>query len=172
MSPSFEKSYCPYCGEGLSSKEMDGRDRKFCQGCDRFIWRNASPVSAVIVERNDEILFVKRGIEPGEGEWSLPAGFIEYEEQPEKGAVRELVEETGLKADPEDLRLVDALNIERFPGQRLLATVYSIDYLKVEGSPEASDDAVKAKFWNIEKLRKNDDEELRSHFMESVKNPS
>ena len=168
MAPAFEKNFCPYCGKGLSSKEMDGRDRKFCQGCDRFIWRNASPVSAVIVERNDEILFVKRGIEPGKGEWSLPAGFIEYEEQPEKGAVREFVEETGLKADPEDLQLVEALNIERFPGQRLVATVYMLEYVEASGKVSGGDDAEKAKFWEVEELRKEGEEELRGTFFEFI----
>ena len=170
MPPSFEKSFCPFCGTGLSSREIEGKERDFCSDCDRVIWKNASPVSAVIVERNDEILFVKRGIEPGKGKWSLPAGFLEYEESPEKGAVRELEEETGLEANPDDLELEHALNIERFPGQRLIATVYKIDYQKVKGNLQASDDAEKARFWKVEKLRKNKKEEFRSHFIEAIEN--
>lgn len=168
MPPTFDKNYCPYCGTGLSSRQVEGKERDFCEACDRVIWRNASPVSAVIVEKDDQILFVKRGIEPGKGKWSLPAGFLEYEERPDQGAVRELEEETGLKVDPDDMEFLEALNMERFPGQRLIATVYRIDYENVEGELNAGDDAVEASFWNLEELRKDEKEELRSHFVESI----
>jgi len=39
---------------------------------------------------------VKRRYEPRAGAWCLPAGFMEYGETPERCAVRELKEETGL----------------------------------------------------------------------------
>ena len=169
MAPAFEKNFCPYCGENLSSQKLEGKDRDFCEACDRVIWRNASPVSAVIVERNDEILFVKRGIEPGKGKWSLPAGFLEYEEDPEKGALRELEEETGLKAKTRKLDHVDSLNVERFPGQRLLATVYRINYKDTEGNLQSGDDAREASFWKMNELRNDKNEELRTHFIEDIK---
>ena len=168
MPPTFEKNYCPYCGEDISSRKIEGKERKFCEACDRVIWRNAEPVSAVVVEKDDKLLFVKRGIEPGKGKWSLPAGFLEYREQPVKGAVRELEEETGLKANPDDLEFLEALNMERFPGQRLLATMYKINYQDVEGKLKAGDDAVEASFWTLEELRKDKEEELRSHFVEVI----
>jgi len=168
MPPTFEKNYCPYCGEDLSSRKIEAKERKFCEACDRVIWRNAEPVSAVIVERDDQILFVKRGIELGKGKWSLPAGFLEYEERPDQGAVRELEEETGLKVDPDDMEFLEALNMERFPGQRLLPTMYKINYQDVEGKLEAGEDAVEASFWTLEELRKDKEEELRSHFVEVI----
>lgn len=166
----FKPSNCPYCGEGLEEKFFEDKERLYCSECDRVIWRNAEPVSAVLVEKEDKLLFVKRGIEPGKGKWSLPAGFLEYREQPEKGAVRELEEETGLKADPNKIELIDSLNMERFPGQRLLATVYRIDYQRVEGKLKAGDDAVEASLWKLEKLKEDKEEELRSHFLEAIEN--
>ena len=166
----FKPSNCPYCGEELENKFAEDKERLYCSECDRVIWRNAEPVSAVLVEKEDKLLFVKRGIEPGKGKWSLPAGFLEYREQPEKGAVRELEEETGLKADPNKIELIDSLNMERFPGQRLLATVYRIDYQQVEGKLKAGDDAVEASFWKLEKLKEDKEEELRSHFLEAIEN--
>jgi ADP-ribose pyrophosphatase YjhB (NUDIX family) len=39
---------------------------------------------------------VKRRFDPAAGAWCLPAGFMEYGETPERCAVRELHEETGL----------------------------------------------------------------------------
>lgn len=169
MSLNFESEFCPYCGRGLSSREIEEKERLYCAACDRVIWKNADPVSAVVVQKGDKILFVKRGIEPGKGKWSLPAGFLEYKENPDEGALRELEEETGLKADKKDLELVDALNMERFSGERVVATVYSTDYENVEGNLKASDDAEKAEFWSIEKLREDEKEQLRSNFVDSIK---
>ena len=145
----------------MGEKFEEGRERLYCSGCDRFIWRNAEPVAAVIVQDEDRVLLVKRGIEPAKGEWSLPAGFLELEETPDEAAVRELEEETGLSARTEDLELVDIMNLERFPDQRLLATVYHVEAENVSGKVSPGSDAQDAKFWRPgevgeqgEKLRK------------------
>ena len=164
----FEPSNCPYCGEKLGEKHVEEEDRLYCSDCDRVIWRNAEPVAAVIVRKGEEILLVKRGIEPGKGEWSLPAGFLELEENPSEAAVRELEEETGLDAAPDQLEFVDALNIERFPGQRLVATVYTVDFEDISGKVSAGDDAEEASFWRVGNLKQKDDETLRKHFLEAI----
>lgn len=164
----FKPSHCPYCGEKLGQKHLEEKDRLYCKACDRVIWRNAEPVAAVVMKKGDEILFVKRGIEPGKGKWSLPAGFLEYEEQPEKAAARELGEETGLKVKPGELELLEALNMERFPGQRLLAVIYTVDFEKATGNISAGDDAVEADFWKIDEFS-DSKEELREHFVEAMR---
>jgi 8-oxo-dGTP diphosphatase len=167
MPPSFEPEYCPYCGEGLGSKEVEGRERLYCEVCDRVIWRNADPVAAVVVRKNEKILFIKRGIEPGKGEWSLPAGFLELEESPSEAAVRELEEETGLKVDERDLEFLDAINMERFPGQRLVATVYTVDIENATGNITSGSDAEEACFWNVKDFE-GSVEELREHFVTAL----
>ena len=50
----------------------------------------------VVVNANDQVLLVKRSIDPKKGQWCLPGGFIEQGEHPDAGALRELAEETGL----------------------------------------------------------------------------
>ena len=167
MAPEMVPSHCPYCGNELGETFEEGRERLYCSNCDRVIWRNAEPVAAVIVEKGEKILLVKRGIAPGEGKWSLPAGFLEYEENPSQAAVRELEEETGLKASEEDLEFVDALNMERFPDQRLVANVYSINAGKTRGEVSHGSDAEDAKFWNLEELRESG-EEIRHHFLDAI----
>ncbi len=164
----FEPSNCKYCGAELEEKHAEGKKRPYCPECDRILWRNADPVAATVLTKGDEILFVKRGIEPGKGQWSLPAGFMEYEEEPEKAAARELKEETGLKIEPDELNVFEAMNIERFPGQRLIALVYSADAEKASGEVSAGDDAKEARFWNLEELESSD-EELREHFVSAMR---
>jgi 8-oxo-dGTP diphosphatase len=52
----------------------------------------------VIVVRGDKVLFgLRRGVHGG-GTWSFPGGHVDDGERPEGSALRELEEETGLRA--------------------------------------------------------------------------
>lgn len=53
-------------------------------------------VDAVVVQ-SGHVLVVKRGAEPGKGLWALPGGFLNQNEKLRDGAIRELVEETGIR---------------------------------------------------------------------------
>jgi len=164
----FEPSHCRYCGTELEEKHAEGRKRPYCPECDRVIWQNAEPVAATVLRDGEKILFVKRGIEPGKGEWSLPAGFLEYDEEPGKAAVRELEEEAGLKVEAGDIEIFESMALERFPGQRLVAFIFSADMEDAEGEVSAGDDAEDAKFWKIEELEASD-ETLRQHFVYAMR---
>jgi len=163
MAPEMIPSNCSFCGEELGEKTVEGRQRLYCGNCDRIIWRNAEPVSAVIVRDEDEILMIKRGIEPGKDSWSIPAGFLEVDETAEEAAVRELEEETGLDVEKNHLQFVETLNMERFPDQRLLATVFTVKAEDASGKVIAGSDAEKAEFLDIKKARESE-KEIREHF--------
>ena len=45
------------------------------------------------------VLLVERGLEPFKGCWAFPGGFLNMDEDAETGAKRELMEETGFKAE-------------------------------------------------------------------------
>ena len=51
----------------------------------------------VFVIKDSKILMGKRKNAHGDGTWSLPGGHLEFNEAPEETAVREVVEETGIK---------------------------------------------------------------------------
>jgi len=60
----------------------------------------------VLVVDGDRVLLGKRGGEPGKGTWSLPSGYIEYDDDFIHTAVREAKEETGL-----EVRVCSILNV-------------------------------------------------------------
>ncbi|MBW2999297.1 NUDIX domain-containing protein [Candidatus Woesearchaeota archaeon] len=51
----------------------------------------------VIVIKDNKVLMGKRKNAHGEGSWSFPGGHLEFNEEVEDCAVREVLEETGLK---------------------------------------------------------------------------
>ena len=54
-------------------------------------------VGAVVL-RGGEILLVRRRFKPSAGKWAIPGGHVEEGEELEKALVRELLEETDLRA--------------------------------------------------------------------------
>lgn len=70
-------------------------------------YRNPLPVSVVLLPVDDGLLVVRRDIEPGRGQLALPGGFIEIPESWQEAGARELLEETGIRIDPDTLTLFD-----------------------------------------------------------------
>jgi 8-oxo-dGTP diphosphatase len=56
-------------------------------------------VDVVIVSDDEEVVLIRRGSEPYQGQWALPGGFVEVGETVEEAAVREAAEETGLAVE-------------------------------------------------------------------------
>jgi len=76
--------------------------------CDRCGWRwysNPKPAAAVLLERRGEgdpepsVLLLKRAVEPGFGDWDLPAGYLDPGESFEVAARREAREESGIDVE-------------------------------------------------------------------------
>jgi ADP-ribose pyrophosphatase YjhB (NUDIX family) len=99
-----EKRFCPLCGNRLEKISHDHRMRLVCTACKKPLYENPLPATAaVILDHGDHLLLVKRKMEPAKGKWCLPGGFVELDEGPAQGVVRELAEETGLIGEVEHL---------------------------------------------------------------------
>ncbi len=133
-----DKAYCSYCGNPSIRKHIEGRQRRHCEACSRTLYQNPVPASAlVVVDARENLLLVKRNVEPKKGMWCLPGGFMEIGEQPEECALRELQEETSLAGKIDDL-----LGVTSSPNSDY-GTVLLMGYLIKEytGDPAAGDDA-------------------------------
>lgn len=104
--PGQPMRYCPHCAHRLEEKLAFDRLRHVCPACGFVHFRAPKIGVSLLVEDGGRLLLVRRAVEPGKGQWSLPSGFIEWDESPEKAALRECAEETGLTIS--DLELLEA----------------------------------------------------------------
>src|SRR6476646_3586595 len=100
---------CSHCGLAWPA---DLPWPRVCAGCGETTWSNPLPVAVVLLpvksaDGQTGLVVVRRDIEPFRGELALPGGFIETGESWREAAVRELREETGLLAEPGEVRLFD-----------------------------------------------------------------
>jgi len=144
-----KKQFCPYCGDKLDMRVLDGVERLFCQTCRDAVYENPIPATCLVVPNSDgHVLLVKRKVPPKKGKWCLPGGFMELEESPEQGALRELKEETNLTGRIDRMLGVIAT------ASSLYHTVLLIGYLVSEwsGMPKALDDAEAIRFFPRDNL--------------------
>jgi len=143
--------YCPDCGGALTDVEREGRARRYCAACDRVVYRNPGPAADAAVVDGDRALLVRRAAPPDAGAWAIPGGYLERDEPPRTAAVRELREETGVRAAPADLRFVDT-SLEELTDRYLLVLRYAVERGATSGGPRPGSDAAEARFWSLESL--------------------
>lgn len=92
--------FCPRCATPLVERVSGGRARKGCpaEGCGFIHWNNPTPVVAAIIEHDGAVLLA-RGKGWPEKMFALVTGFLEADESPEAGVLREVIEETGLQSE-------------------------------------------------------------------------
>lgn len=73
--------------------EGDNRERLVCADCGHIAYDNPKVVVGSVVVAGDAVLMCRRAIEPRQGFWTLPAGYLEHGETLEEGAAREALEE-------------------------------------------------------------------------------
>ena len=113
------------------------------------------PVTGVglVVFRGSDVLLVKRGRPPKQGQWSLPGGKLEWGETLANAALRELAEETSITA--EIMGLIDTVDlIDRDETGAVVRHYALVDFAArwTGGEPVAGDDASDARFWSLDSV--------------------
>ena len=103
--------------------------------------RNPLPTADVLIEVGDRVVLVRRK-HPPRG-WAIPGGFVETGETVETAAVREALEETGLRVTLTALLGVYS-DPARDPRHHTISTVY---VGRASGSPAGGDDAAEARLF-------------------------
>ncbi|HAT57066.1 MAG TPA: ADP-ribose pyrophosphatase [Veillonellaceae bacterium] len=98
-----DRRYCPFCGHALARKAAGGQFRLVCLSCGKISYENPTTGVAGILFHPDGkgILLGRR--KTGEirgGQWCIPCGHVEYNEDIRQAIVREMREETGFLICP------------------------------------------------------------------------
>jgi ADP-ribose pyrophosphatase YjhB (NUDIX family) len=131
--------FCSACGAALPSPPPVA-----CAACGAEHWRNAKPCANAIVSRADgRILLTRRAHSPWRDLWCAPGGFCDHHEDPRDTAVREALEETGVR-----IRVGEILGIwvqayaddpEDDECDWISVAYYAADALGDEGEPDPAE---------------------------------
>ncbi len=111
----------------------------------------------MVVEKS-KVLMVKRKYPPREGYWSIPGGHVELGERLEEAAARELMEETGLEAEPIGVVNLDELIVYDRDGSIEYHYVL-VDVLlrRKGGTLRPGSDALDATWMNVQEVVDRED---------------
>jgi len=144
--------YCGYCGGELSPVEPPTAHR--CEDCGEYVFFNPIPTARLAVLDSDEVLLGRVDV-PGRELWATPGGMVEAGEDPDVAGARELEEETGLVVDPADLVLFDVRTFVKFEATHKTSLCYAVDAADVDGTPEALDEVVDARYWSLAEFERS-----------------
>jgi len=138
--------YCPLCASVLEKKEINNISRNTCPSktCNFIHWDNPLPVVAGIVEYKGEVLLARNALWP-EKMFSVITGFLEKNEEPENGILRELKEELGL-----DGKIVEFVGLYSFSQLNQVIMAYHIE---ATGEIKLGDEIAEVKSIPISKLK-------------------
>lgn len=120
----------------------------------------------VVFNREGKVLLLRRArSKRNGGRWEIPGGSLKYGESPRKGALRELMEETGIKVSPLSLFPIDTFGF-LYPemGVEFIIPLYStvVEDFKPEIREDEHDD------WGWFTLEEVKEMELRDESMKGA----
>jgi 8-oxo-dGTP diphosphatase len=142
--------FCPKCGTRLEDRVVGDKIRRACPDCDYIHFTDPKVGVGVLVLQQNKILLVKRAMRPEQGKWSIPAGFLDYGEDPRVTASREVLEETNLQVQIEGLLDVYFNPLALKQGGASIFILFKARL--VSGELEAGDDALEAGFFGPNEL--------------------
>jgi ADP-ribose pyrophosphatase YjhB (NUDIX family) len=115
--------FCPRCGNPLERRLLKATEpeRLVCSGCGFVFYLDPKiAVGTIIRTPGDQIVLVRRAIDPGYGKWVFPGGYVDRGETLTAAAIREAREECGLA-----VRIDGLVNIYSYAGRAPVIIVYA-----------------------------------------------
>jgi ADP-ribose pyrophosphatase YjhB (NUDIX family) len=134
----------------METRPVSGRPRRACTTCDFVHFTDPKVGVGVLVIQDGKLLLVQRVMKPEIGKWSIPAGYLDYGEEPRETAVREVLEETNLAV--EITGLVDVYYNPDVADQGGASIFILYNAKLLGGTLRAGDDAKAAKFFGPDEL--------------------
>ena len=139
--------YCPFCKEKLTNK----KELYLCPKCKKTIYKDFAyiGVGMVFIE-NGKVLLSKRGLEPRKGIYDIIGGFLDEDEYPDHGIIREVKEETGL-----NVKIEKILGIYRDSYGKNEEPTLNIIYIGkiISGKMKPQDDVSELKWFDLDKTK-------------------
>ena len=129
--------FCVTCGAPLITRVIEGRELEVCPNDEFVLWRDPKVAAAVVVEHENGIVLGRRGIEPSYGQWCLPGGFVNDDEDPATAAVRECMEE--INAQVELTALIGVYHVAKTTASSIVGIAYRgrvVDGSTISPGPE------------------------------------
>jgi len=115
--------FCPVCAAALERRLLKAGDpeRLVCPACDFVLYLDPKvAVGTIVGGADDQVLLLRRAIEPGYGKWVFPGGYVDRGEVVEQAALREAREECGL-----EVRLTGLIGMYSYEGRTPIVIVYA-----------------------------------------------
>ena len=101
-----------------------------------------------LLVEDGKLLLIRRAAEPFKGQWALPGGRINDNENAEQCLKREMNEETGLDVAP--IKLIGIYSDPTRDPRGIIAAAYLVK--RIGGVLKGGDDAEEARFFDISSL--------------------
>jgi ADP-ribose pyrophosphatase YjhB (NUDIX family) len=135
-----EPRFCPACGQPVEPKllEDDHVPRLVCSN-GHVTWRNPRVVVGTLPIQGGRVYLGRRAIEPSNGRWGNPSGFLELGVAAQVGARRETEEETELRVEVRRL-----IGVYSRPQAGIVTIVFEADVVGGRPEPAAETSEVRA----------------------------
>ena len=140
----IDTKYCSLCASQVELRRIEGKVRHCCPTCDHIVYLDPKVATVTIVESTQNILLVKRSIQPHLGKWSLPSGYVDRGEKVEEAAVREVKEEANLA-----IKLTGLIGIYSGKGPVILIVFRAYP---INGSPSPGEEVSDISWFQINNL--------------------
>jgi mutator protein MutT len=144
--------FCGLCGGGMRLREVlpDRRRFKVCESCGFVDFPSPKLVAGCLVVDAGRVLLLRRAIMPQMGKWTFPGGYVDLGETPEQAAIRETIEEVGMRVE-----LGRLLGLYSDPANPAAAVAVYLAQAGV-GLPAISDEASEVRYFAADEISWDD----------------